>query len=95
MLTDAEFIKANYDSFLDNVVNNQTMEFWAGTLTDAHDGRYLMDGLHTAMSAWRCRLTLEQNDTQAQLEEEKQQWWAQQNQDEEFIKDNGQFGVGS
>ena len=56
-MTDAEFITANYDSFLDNVLLNQTKEFWAETLTDEEDGAgYLMDGLHSAMKAWRLRV---------------------------------------
>lgn len=56
-MTDYEYIIKHYDSFVDNVLSNQSPEFWADTLSDPEDGPgYLFDGLSGAVKEWRERL---------------------------------------
>jgi len=57
-MTNAEFIKLHYSSFIDNVLTNQTPEFW-GQVAKPHD-RILVDdfctALYDAVMQWRERV---------------------------------------
>jgi hypothetical protein len=59
-MSDRDFILANYNSFLDNVILNKDPEFWSGHFTgDDDDAGYLMDSLSHDVKAWRRRLETE------------------------------------
>ncbi len=56
-MSDRDFILANYNSFLDNVILNKDPEFWSGHFTgDDDDAGYLMDSLTNDVRAWRRRM---------------------------------------
>ena len=86
-MTLKDFIAANYDAFIDDVVGNIAPEEWQtllggeDTAPDTIRRMGTLAGLRMKAFGWRKRMELD-----AALEGQSQ-WWAQQNEDAEWIAD--------
>ena len=98
-MSDRDFILANYNSFIDNVLLNQSPEFWSRCFANDPVSQvldvYMKSRLAYAVRVWRHRLEAEQNKlpkgynpypkTTPDVEQpNRDEWWDAIDKDEKY-----------